>query len=309
MSSPSTRTGYICALAALTTWGVLPAYWKQLGAVPSIEVIGHRAVWSVVFLLFFCAFKGSLGELFSIARSPKKLATLALSGTLIACNWLGYVWGVNHDRVVEASLGYFLSPLLTVALGALVLQERLSPRKKLAVGLAALGVVLKTLSAGTVPWIGLMLAFSMSLYGFIRKQIGVSALVGLTLETVILAPIALTYLGYLSLNGESHFLSEGGSVTLLLALTGVATSLPLIWFVRASQLLPLSTLGVLQYLSPSLQFLSAVVVFREAMTVESYVSFSFIWLAIVVYLSADILPRLSRTQAVHPQEKPAIRTS
>lgn len=285
---PSSSSGIIFAVMALSSWGLLPVYWKQLEAVPSLEVICHRAVWSVVFLLLVCYARGVLCQLITVLKSPKKLCTLALTGTLIASNWLAYVWGVTHGHLVEASLGYFLSPLVTVALGAVALNERLSPRQKIAVALAATGVILKAVSAGTMPWLGLCLAVSMSLYGFLRKQLGVSALVGLTLETAILAPVAFGYIANLSLNGSSHFLSEGGMTTALLLLTGVATSLPLIWYVRASQLLPLSTLGIMQYLSPTLQFLLAVVVYAEHMTLAAYGSFSCIWLAIALYLAKDL---------------------
>jgi chloramphenicol-sensitive protein RarD len=291
MSSSPSRIGSIFALMALSSWGLLPIYWKQLSAVPSLEVIGHRAVWSLLFLALFCSLRGAIGELLSIARSPKKLSLLALTGALIATNWLVYVWGVTNGHLVEASLGYFLSPLVTIALGAVVLHEPLSLRKKLAVGLAALGVLVKTVSAGTVPWLGLSLAISMSLYGFLRKRCQVSALAGLTVETAILAPFALAYLVYLSSKGDSHFLSAGLSTTVLLTLTGVATSLPLIWFVRASQLLPLSTLGILQYLSPTLQFLLAVVVYGEAMSLTTYGSFCCIWIAIALYLAGDLMKR------------------
>lgn len=284
----SSLTGTIFAVLALSSWGLLPVYWKQLGAVPSLEVICHRALWSAIFLLLFCTFRGALSELMAVAKSPKKLATLAATGTLIASNWLAYVWGVTHGHLVEASLGYFLSPLLTVALGAIALNEHLSLQKKVAVALAASGVVIKAVSAGTMPWLGLCLALSMSMYGFLRKQLGVSALVGLTLETLLLAPFGAVYLTYLSLSGSSHFLSEGGVTTSLLLLTGVATSLPLMWYVRASQLLPLSTLGILQYLSPTLQFLLAVGVYGEEMSFAAYGSFSCIWLAIALYLASDM---------------------
>lgn len=289
MTSHPTRSGYLYGIAALTSWGLLPIYWKQLAAVPSLEVIGHRAVWSVVFLLLFCTARGVISELLSVLKAPRKVAMLALTGGLIASNWLVYVWGVTHGMLLEASLGYFLSPLVTIALGAFFLHEHLSLNKKCAVGLASIGVFLKTVSAGTVPWLGLSLAFSMSLYGFFRKKLGVSSLVGLTVETLLLAPVALTYLIFLSSKGESHFLSEGIPTTALLVLTGVCTSLPLMWFVRAGQLLPLSTLGILQYLSPTLQLLLAVVAFGEPMTSGALLSFSLIWVAIALYLQGDII--------------------
>ena len=291
MTPHPSRSGYLYGMAALTSWGLLPVYWKQLAAVPSLEVIGHRAVWSVVFLLLFCIARGVASELFSVLKAPRKVAMLALTGGLIASNWLVYVWGVTHGMLVESSLGYFLSPLVTIGLGAFFLHEHLSLTKKYAVGLASLGVLLKTVSAGTVPWLGLFLAFSMSFYGFLRKKLGVSSLVGLTVETMILAPVALSYLLYLSAHNESHFVSEGISTTTLLVLTGVCTSLPLMWFVRAGQLLPLSTLGILQYLSPTLQLLLAVVAFGEPMTGGALISFSLIWAAIALYLQSDMMKK------------------
>lgn len=289
MTPPSTRSGYIYGLAALASWGLLPVYWKQLAAVPSLEVIGHRATWSVVFLLAFCAARGATSELIDVLKAPQKLAMLAVTGALIASNWLVYVWGVTHGMLLESSLGYFLSPLVTIALGAFFLHEHLSLNKKCAVALASTGVLLKTVSAGTVPWLGLYLAFSMSFYGFLRKKLGVSSLVGLTVETLLLAPVALTYLVFLSNHGASHFLSEGLPTTVLLVLTGVCTSLPLMWFVRAGQLLPLSTLGILQYLSPTLQLLLAVLCFGEQMTSGALVSFSLIWVAIALYVQSDLM--------------------
>jgi len=287
MTPSPTRSGYLYGLAALASWGLLPVYWKQLAAVPSLEVIGHRAAWSVIFLLAFCVTRGATSELINVLRTPKKVAMLAVTGALIASNWLVYVWGVTHGMLLESSLGYFLCPLVTIALGAFFLKEHLSLTKKYAVALASTGVLLKTLSASTIPWLGLYLAFSMSFYGFARKKLEVSSLVGLTVETLLLAPVALSYLIYLSTQGESHFLTEGLSITVLLILTGVCTSLPLIWFVRAGQLLPLSTLGILQYLSPTLQFILAVLVFDEPVTAGALVSFSLIWVAIALYLQGN----------------------
>ena len=297
MSSHSTRSGFLYGTAALSAWGLLPVYWKQLSAVPSLELIGHRALWSVVFLLLFCVVRGGIKELFETLSKPRKVLMLAATGTLIASNWLVYVWGVNHGRLLESSLGYFLSPLVSIALGALFLNEKLSPQKKYAVGLAATGVFLKAWSAGVVPWLGLFLAVSMSTYGFVRKQLGVSSLVGLTVETLALAPVALAYLVSLSLSHESHFISDGTKTTIFLLMTGVCTSLPLMWFVRAGQLLPLSTLGILQYLSPTLQLLLAVALFNEPLTTGGLVSFCFIWVAIALYLHSD----LTKERAPIPQ--------
>jgi chloramphenicol-sensitive protein RarD len=270
------RSGYLYGLGALTIWGILPLYWKQLAAIPSLELIGHRAAWSVLFLLSYCALRGESRQLLAIASSPRKFLPLLLTGGLIASNWLVYVWAVNHNQLLEASLGYFISPLVTIALGAVLLHEPLCLRKKFAITLAAVAVCIKAIGAGVVPWIGVYLAISMSLYGFLRKQLAVPSLIGLTVETLLLLPIALGYLGFLALTNSSHFLSEGT--------TGICTSVPLMWFVRAGQLLPLSTLGILQYLSPILQFLLAVSLFNEAISTGDIASFLMIWIAIAVYL-------------------------
>lgn len=287
--SQSTQRGYIYGVLALTAWGLLPLYWKLLAQVPSSEVIAHRAVWSALFLLAACGATSSWSETRRVMADHKKVLTLCLTGTLIASNWLVYVWGVTHNHLMEASLGYFLSPLVSVALGAFFLGERLSPHQVVAVLLATAGVVCKALAAGVFPWVGLSLATTISMYSFMRKKLGVSSLVGLTLETCLLTPVALLYLGGLSVAGTSSFASHGTLTLTLLVLTGVATSCPLLWFVRAGQLLPLSTLGILQYLSPTLQFLVATLLFGEELTMASLASFSMIWVAVAVYLLGDFV--------------------
>lgn len=285
MSHTSTRSGMIYGIAAFASWGLLPLYWIQLSAIPSLEIIAHRVVWSLLFLSLYVFKKGILDEVLAALRSPRHILLLAFSGFLIALNWLVYVWGVHHGHLIEASLGYFLSPIITIALGAFILKEPLSRRRKVAVGIAALGVLFKALDAGVFPWVGVTLAVSISLYGFLRKRISISSLAGLTVETLLLSPLALGYLFLLSTTDQSHLFSVGPTTTLLLVLTGICTSLPLLWFVRASQLLPLSVLGIVQYLSPSLQLLVSLFVFMSPLTFNGLLSFGCIWIAIALYLT------------------------
>jgi len=296
MARDDNRVGYIYALSAHTLWGLLPFYWRMLASVPSLEVIAHRVVWSLVFLTTICLANRSFGEIVRALRSPAAVMTLAITGALIASNWLVYVWAVTHGHIIEASLGYFISPLFTIALGAVLLRERLSRYQRTAITLASVGVLYRIVAEGVFPWIGIVLAVSLSMYGFLRKRLPVSSLSGLSVETLLLLPIALGYLSVGYAGGISHFSMEHPSTMALLALTGVCTSLPLLFFVRAGQLLPLSTTGILQYMSPSLQFLSALCFFGESLSRSTLLSFNLIWLAIVLYLGGDRLSRRARGQ-------------
>ena len=296
MQRENNRVGYFYALSAHTLWGLLPVYWRTLSDVPSLEVIAHRVVWSLLFLATICLVNRSSGAIIRTLRSPASLTALATTGTLIASNWLVYVWAVTHGHIIEASLGYFISPLFTIALGALLLKERLTRYQRAAILLASAAVVYRIVAEGVFPWIGIALAVSLSMYSFLRKRLPVSSLIGLSVETVLLLPIALGYISIQVGRGTSHFSIEHPSTMVLLALTGVCTSLPVLCFVRAAQLLRLSTLGILQYMSPSLQFLSALVFFGESLSLTTLASFSFIWLAIVLYLAGDRLNRCERSQ-------------
>jgi chloramphenicol-sensitive protein RarD len=266
----------------------------MLAEVPSLEVIAHRVIWSLIFLVSICVANRAYGDIAQIVRAPRVLLTLAATASLIALNWLVYVWAVNHGQIIEASLGYFISPLFTIALGAFLLREKLSHPQKIAITIAASAVMLRIASEGAFPWIGIVLATSLSLYSFIRKRLRVSSLIGLSIETLLLLPLGVAYIADSVARGTCHFSMDQPWLMALLIATGVFTSLPLLFFVRASQLLPLSTLGILQYTSPSLQFLSALLFFGESLSVTSLVSFSLIWLAIVLYLMGD---RASRRYA------------
>jgi chloramphenicol-sensitive protein RarD len=238
----------------------------------------------------------SFGEIIRALRSPAALITLAITGALIASNWLVYVWAVTHGHIIEASLGYFISPLFTIALGAVLLRERLSRYQQAAIALTSVAVLYRIAAEGVFPWIGIVLAVSLSMYGFMRKRLPVSSLIGLSVETLLLFPLSLGYLSIGVVRGTSNFSVEYPSTMGLLVLTGVCTSLPLLFFVRAGQLLPLSTMGILQYMSPSLQFLSALWFFGESLSRTTLLSFSLIWLAIVLYLTGDRLSRRARSR-------------
>ena len=287
MKNTSPRIGYAYAIAAHTMWGLLPSYWKMLAEVPGLEVIAHRVIWSLIFLISICVANRAYGDIVQIFRAPRVLLTLVLTGSLIASNWLVYVWAVNHGQIIEASLGYFISPLFTIALGALLLREKLSRPQKIAITIAGSAVLLRIAFEGVFPWVGIVLATTLSLYSFLRKRLRVSSLIGLSVETLLLLPLGIAYIVGNAARGACHFSMEQPWLMTLLIATGVFTSLPLLFFVRASQLLPLSTLGILQYTSPSLQFLSALLLFGESLSFASLVSFSFIWLAIVLYLIGD----------------------
>lgn len=269
-------------MLAYGAWGLLPIYWKLFGQIPAGEVLSHRIVWSTLFLIGLLTVQGRRAEFGPIWRSRRQWGVLVITGLLLAFNWGLYIYGVNTDRVVETSLGYFINPLVNVFLGFVVFKERLNRWQWLAVLLAALGVAQFAWRLQTVPWIALALAFSFALYGLLRKLAPVAPMVGLATETLFIAPIALTVIGYQAVTGTSHFTANGG-MTLLFVGSGVATSFPLLWFNNAAKRLRFSTLGFFQYLAPSLQLLLGVFLYREPFTQTHAVTFGFIWLALLIY--------------------------
>lgn len=274
--------GALYALLAYGAWGLLPIYWKQLGVASPVEVLSHRMVWSLVFLGVILTLRRRLPELGKIPR--QRLLWLLVTAMLLSCNWGLYIYGVNTDRVVETSLGYFINPLVSVLLGFAVLKERLTRRQQLAVGLAVMGVGYFIWQFGAVPWIALGLAATFALYGLVRKLVAVGPLVGLTVETGLMTPVALALIGYWQITGSGTFGSQPG-LTLWFIGAGVATSMPLLWFNNAAKRLSLSTLGFFQYVAPSIQLLLGVFVYGEPFTTTHLVSFSCIWLALALYSS------------------------
>ncbi len=295
----SERAGIACATGAFVLWGLFPLYWKQLASVPALEVVAHRTIWGCLSLIAWVTLRRGWADVRSVARAPRTLALLTASAGLIGLNWLLYIWAVTHGHIVDASLGYYLNPLVNVLLGVLVLRERLSRGQTIAVALACAGVAILTLSYGRLPWIALALASTFGLYGLVRKTVAAEPLVGLLWETALLAPIALAFLLAAEARGAGAF-GHGAAVTsLLLALGGAVTAVPLVLFAFGARALPLSTLGFIQYLSPSLQFLLGVLLYREPFTLAHGVSFAVIWTALVL-LTLELRRRLGR--ATRPLE-------
>ncbi|OWQ87632.1 protein RarD [Roseateles aquatilis] len=277
------RTGMVYAALAYIAWGLFPLYFKRLVGVDALEVIAHRTLWSLVFVALVLAGLRRWAWLGPVLRSPKLLATCALSALLLSTNWLIYVWAVQHGHIVEASLGYFINPLVNVMLGFLFLRERLRPVQWLAIGLAAAGVLWLTVTAGQLPWIALMLALSFGFYGLMRKTAHLGALEGLTLETLILSPIAAGALIWWSVHGTSAFAQgDVGQIGWLL-LAGPLTAVPLLLFAAGARRITLTTLGLVQYLSPTLQFLLGVWLYGEPLAGARLIGFVLIWSALAVY--------------------------
>lgn len=288
------RTGFALGLSAYLVWGVLPLYFKALARVAPTEIVAHRILWSVFFLAPLVLVGRKLPEILAAIRMPRLAMTLALTASLIGVNWLVYIYAVVRGHVLEASLGYYLNPLVNVLLGVLVLKERLSVVQKAAVALAALGVAILASRAGGALWISLALAFSFALYGFFRKVAPVEALEGLSVETIFLLPIALGWILWLQHQGQSAFLRDRPT-DLLLIFGGALTALPLLLFTAAAKRLPYSTLGFLQYVAPSLQFLLAVVVFGEKLTLAHIVCFGAIWTSLLLFIGEGV--RIGRAAA------------
>lgn len=282
------QSGALYAVLAYFAWGLFPIYWKLFGQIPAIEVLSHRVLWSLVFLLGVLAIQQRGKEFIYLWRTPRKVFTLLLTALLLSVNWGLYIYGVNTDRVVETSLGYFINPLVSVLLGFVVLKERLHWGQQVAVALAVVGVTSFVWQLGTVPWIALSLAFSFAMYGLLRKIVPVAPLVGLAVETLWMAPIALLVAGYGTATGTGHFMMSSW-LTLLFVGAGVVTSLPLLWFNNAAKRLKLSTLGFFQYLAPTLQLLIGVLLYHEPFTRTHAATFGCIWLALLIYTTTSLL--------------------
>ncbi len=277
-----TRAGLFYGIAAYSWWGLVAIYFKAVAHVPATEILAHRVVWSVLLLSLLLRFRGRWGVAISALRDRRVVVTLFATTALIAANWFTFIWAIANDQVLDASLGYFINPLVNVLLGFVFLRERLRRFQALSVLLAAIGVTYLTVSSGAVPLVSLALAFTFAFYGLLRKTARVDALVGLTLETVTLLPLAIGYLAYLLWSGDGVFGTESRSTDLLLALGGVVTATPLLWFANAVRRLRLATVGFLQYIAPTGQFLLAMF-YGETLSSAHIVAFAFIWTALVIY--------------------------
>jgi chloramphenicol-sensitive protein RarD len=286
--------GLIPAATSFALWGVFPLYFHLLHQVPATQVIANRIAWSCLFVLGWLGVRGEFGALRAALADRSVVLRLALTATLITLNWLTYVWGVVHGRVVETSLGYFIGPLVNVLLGVVVLSEKLTRTQWTAVALASVGVVYLTYVAGGLPWIALTLALSFALYGFLRKLVKVESLPGLATETLLLAPLAVAYLIWCQATGVGALGQTGGLVDLLLVGCGPLTAIPLFLFAYGTRLLPYSTVGLLQYIAPTLQFTCGVFLLGEPFDHTRAVGFTVIWVALVIYAGEGV--RLSRKQ-------------
>ncbi len=278
----SSRRGYLYGIAAYLCWGLFPLYWKLLRPSTPVELLAHRIVWSLVFVLAVIALSRGWRRLAHLLR-PRTIGLIVLAAALIAVNWATYIYGVNSDRVVETSLGYFINPLVTVLLGVLVLGERLRPAQWAAIGVGTAAVVVLTVDYGHVPLLALVLAVTFGLYGLIKKRLSVPAADGLLLESGVLALPALAYLLLLGAHQESTFGHVSAAHTTLLVLTGVVTAVPLLLFAGAANRIPLSAIGLLQYLAPILQLGCGVLVFGEPMPPARLAGFALVWLALTVF--------------------------
>ena len=277
------NTGILYAALAYVAWGLFPLYFKQVAQVPSLEVVMHRTLWSLVFVFAVLAVRRQWAWMAAVLRQPRVLGAFALSAVLLSANWLTYVWAVQNHHVVDASLGYFILPLVNVALGFVFLHERPRPGQWLAVAVAAAGVRWRPVQAGRLPWIALVLALSFGFYGLLRKVAVLGALEGLALETLVLAPVAAAVLGWWAWQGQGALLQADAPTLGWLLLAGPLTAVPLLLFAAGARLIPLATLGILQYISPSLQFALGVWFFHEPFQPARLAGFVLIWAALCVY--------------------------
>jgi chloramphenicol-sensitive protein RarD len=279
----------IAGIAAFVTWGLIPGYWKQIREVPASEILAHRYVWTSLFLTGLLTWQGRWPEIKANARSRRALFFCLASGATISINWFTFIWAVNSNRVIETSLGYFITPLVNVLLGAIFLRERLTRWQVVSVSLAALGVLNLTLGYGRFPWVALILCLTFGSYGLFRKKSGTAPIPGLFFETVMLLPLALAYLLMLGFNGRLMFGHGGLRETLLLISTGVVTAVPLAWFGHAARHLRLTTVGFLQYLSPTGSLLLGVFAYHESFTRAHLITFALIWAGLAVFSAEAIL--------------------
>ena len=276
-------TGLPQALGAYVAWGLMPIFFKALTTVAPLEVVAHRIVWGALLLVVILALGGRLRELGEVLRSRRSMATLGATALLIAINWLIYIWAVFNDHVVAAALGYYLNPLLNVVLGYVVLKESLSRAQLFAIALAAIGVAVLAAGALSTLWVSLALAASFGTYGLIKKMTPVRPMVGMATETLILSPVALGFLVWLAIGGAGAFGGQSRDIDLLLIAGGAVTAIPLVLFASAAKKMKLATLGIIQYLAPTIQFVLGVFVYREALTTAHLIAFPLIWAGLVLY--------------------------
>ncbi len=280
------RLGIIYGVMAFTAWGLLPIYWKLLDRIPALEILAHRIVWSFVFVAVLLIFKNDFKILKEILASRRKSLLILAGAVLISINWYTYIWAVNANFVLQTSMGYYINPLVVSLLSMFVLKEKFNRGKIIALLLATTGVLILTIQYGEVPWVALILAISFALYGLVKKILNLDTITVLALETLMITPIALFYIGRLQLTGEGSLAVIPTSVLALLIFSGVVTATPLLWFARGTHLVEFSTIGFLQYIAPTISFFLGIFLFNEEFSTTHLISFGFIWVALIVYTVA-----------------------
>jgi chloramphenicol-sensitive protein RarD len=275
--------GILYGIGAYLLWGFFPIYWKFLHDVPALQVIGHRIGWSFITLIAYILITSQWREFRDVAFNLKTVGIYAIAGILLSINWLIYVWGVNAGFIVETSLGYFINPLLSVLMGVIFLRERLRLAQWVPVAIAAIGVGYLTFVYGRLPWIALSLAFSFGFYGLVKKLAPLGSLYGLTLETAVTFPFALVYLLFVQQTGTGAFLHDGLKIDLFLIGAGLVTTIPLLMFASAAKQIPLSMVGILQYIAPTIQFLIGVFVYKEDFDQAHFIGFAIVWVALIIF--------------------------
>jgi chloramphenicol-sensitive protein RarD len=288
------RRGFLLGVAAYAIWGLFPLYWPLLEPAGALEILAHRIVWSVVTMGVLVVVLARTAAFGRVVADRRVALLLALAAGLITVNWATYIWGVNNGHVVETALGYFINPLVTVLMGVFILGERLRPWQWAAMGVAGLAVVVLTVDYGRLPWVAMVLALTFGSYGLCKKQAGAPAIESITFETMLIGPIAFLYLLWLGAQGDSAFASHGLGHALLFMTTGIVTAVPLICFGGAAIRVPMVTLGLLQYLTPTLQFALGVLYFHEDMPTGRWIGFALVWVALAVF-TVDSLRHHRRT--------------
>jgi len=277
------KKGIIYGFLAYLSWGLLPLYWRMFDMMPAGEILAHRILWSFVFVAVLVTLGKRWKQLKSVVRERKSRLAVLLCSIFISCNWLLFIWAVNTGNVIETSLGYYMNPLISVLFAVVFLKEKLLAGQWAAIIIAAIGVLLMAVQYGHVPWIAIVLAISFALYGLAKKMAQLDVLLGLTWETMIVVPIAIIYMTFIQADGSATVFSLSGGSMLLLLLSGAFTALPLFWFAKAAEKLPLSVVGFIQYIAPTTSLILAIFVFHEPFTEGQFVSFTFIWLALIIY--------------------------
>jgi chloramphenicol-sensitive protein RarD len=284
------QTGILFAISAFFFWGTIPIYFKQVASVDPFEVLIHRVIWSVVVLVFLLYFTKQFTQVKKILKDFTQLKYLFLSSFFVSFNWLVFIYAISVDKILETSLGYFINPLVFIFMGFIFFSERMNTTQKIAVGIAFFAIVIQIVSFGSIPIIALTLAFSFVLYGMVRKKASVPSIAGLFVETLLLLPFALAYLFYLISNDTSALVGDDNYISFMLVFAGIITVLPLLWFNSAVTRLPLTSIGILQYIGPSVSFLIAIYIYNEPFTLEKIVTFSLVWLALAIF-SYDALKK------------------